>query len=281
MEKNQKKQKEAFEKRLLELSTKILTEEEKKLKESYIEKRNNWYLGLSEEMFFPFGPGWDLAYHTKYPTVPPCEDRQKVVPRAPWEDRQYQPWQDRKKVPTVQLPPPPWEDRTVQLPKTFPRFEQGLDDDTVVQHDLSSLWELDLNGEVVGAAFDSSCGDDCCPGRKYKYCFNFTSPIISSKLDYDRCAWLYGKNVFDLQTWRKTSITATYHHWLKLVYKHMVDFIEKVHVFLAECPEFFMTVEICNLTLNDTIGTMHIKDHTRRILFVFAEKDGDMRLFCS
>lgn len=118
MEKNQKKQKEAFEKRLLELSTKILTEEEKKLKESYIEKRNNWYLGLSEEMFFPFGPGWDLAYHTKYPTVPPCEDRQKVVPRAPWEDRQYQPWQDRKKVPTVQLPPPPWEDRTVQLPKS-------------------------------------------------------------------------------------------------------------------------------------------------------------------
>lgn len=106
----------------------------------------------------------------------------------------------------------------IYIPELFPDLNKivFLDDDTVVQHDLSSLWELDLNGEVIGATFDSSCGDDCCPGRKYKDYFNFTSPIISSKLDYDRCGWLYGMNVFDLQAWRKTSITATYHHWLKL-----------------------------------------------------------------
>lgn len=106
----------------------------------------------------------------------------------------------------------------IYIPELFPDLNKivFLDDDTVVQHDLSSLWELDLNGKVVGAAFDSSCGDDCCPGRKYKDYFNFTSPIISSKLDYDRCGWLYGMNVFDLQAWRKTNITATYHHWLKL-----------------------------------------------------------------
>lgn len=106
----------------------------------------------------------------------------------------------------------------IYIPELFPDLNKivFLDDDTVVQHDLSSLWELDLNGKVVGAAFDSSCGDDCCPGRKYKDYFNFTSPIISSKLDYDRCGWLYGMNIFDLQAWRKTNITATYHHWLKL-----------------------------------------------------------------
>ncbi|CAN4104442.1 unnamed protein product [Withania somnifera] len=106
----------------------------------------------------------------------------------------------------------------IYIPELFPDLNKivFLDDDTVVQHDLSSLWELDLNRKVIGAAFDSSCGDDCCPGRKYKDYFNFTSPIISSKLDYDHCGWLYGMNVFDLQAWRKTSITATYHHWLKL-----------------------------------------------------------------
>ncbi|KAL3333134.1 hypothetical protein AABB24_033284 [Solanum stoloniferum] len=106
----------------------------------------------------------------------------------------------------------------IYIPELFPDLNKivFLGDDTVVQRDLSSLWELDLNGKVVGAAFDSSCGDDCCPGRKYKDYFNFTCPIISSKLDYDRCGWLYGMNVFDLQAWRKTNITATYHHWLKL-----------------------------------------------------------------
>ncbi|KAL3508986.1 hypothetical protein ACH5RR_028387 [Cinchona calisaya] len=104
------------------------------------------------------------------------------------------------------------------IPELFPDLDKiiFLDDDTVVQHDLSSLWELDLNGKVVGAVVDSWCGPDCCPGRKYKDFFNFTNPIISSKLDYDRCAWLYGMNIFDLQAWQKTNITATYHQWLKL-----------------------------------------------------------------
>lgn len=92
-----------------------------------------------------------------------------------------------------------------------------LDDDVVVQHDLSSLLELDLNGKVVGAVVGSSCGDNCCPGRKYKDYLNFSYPIISSNFDHDHCAWLYGMNVLDLEAWRRTNITATYHKWLKLV----------------------------------------------------------------
>lgn len=92
-----------------------------------------------------------------------------------------------------------------------------LDDDVVVQHDISSLWELDLNGKVVGAVVGSSCGDNCCPGRKYKDYLNFSHPTISSNFDHDSCAWLYGMNVLDLEAWRRTNITATIHKWLKLV----------------------------------------------------------------
>nr|GMC72693.1 probable galacturonosyltransferase 15 isoform X1 [Ipomoea batatas]GME13027.1 probable galacturonosyltransferase 15 isoform X1 [Ipomoea batatas]GME18482.1 probable galacturonosyltransferase 15 isoform X1 [Ipomoea batatas]GME18483.1 probable galacturonosyltransferase 15 isoform X1 [Ipomoea batatas] len=105
----------------------------------------------------------------------------------------------------------------IYIPELFPDLNKivFLDDDTVVQHDLSSLWDLDLNGKVVGAVFDSSCGYGCCPGRKYMDYFNFTNPFISSKLNYDQCGWLYGMNVFDLQAWRKANITATYHQWLK------------------------------------------------------------------
>ncbi|KAJ0111406.1 hypothetical protein Patl1_01480 [Pistacia atlantica] len=91
-----------------------------------------------------------------------------------------------------------------------------LDDDIAVQRDISSLWELDLEGKAVGAVFGSSCGDNCCVGRKYRDYLNFSNPIISSNFDHDRCAWLFGMNVLDLEAWRKTDVTATYHKWLKL-----------------------------------------------------------------
>lgn len=105
----------------------------------------------------------------------------------------------------------------IYIPELFPDLNKivFLDDDIVVQHDLSSLWEIDLNGKVIGAVVDSWCGADCCPGRKYKDYFNFTSPLISSNLNPDRCGWLYGMNVFDLHAWRRSSVTNTYHQWLK------------------------------------------------------------------
>lgn len=110
----------------------------------------------------------------------------------------------------------------IYIPELFPELDKivFLDDDVVVQHDLSSLWELDLDGKVIGAVVDSWCrdgqGDHCCKGRKYKDYFNFSDPIIASNLEYDRCGWLYGMNVFDLEAWRRTNITKTYHQWLKL-----------------------------------------------------------------
>lgn len=101
----------------------------------------------------------------------------------------------------------------------FPDLEKivFLDDDVVIQHDISSLWELDLNGKVIGSVFKSWCGDSCCPGSKYMNYLNFSHPLISSKFNGDQCAWLYGMNIFDLEAWRRTNITETYHHWLKLV----------------------------------------------------------------
>ncbi|XP_051126242.1 probable galacturonosyltransferase 15 isoform X2 [Andrographis paniculata] len=97
----------------------------------------------------------------------------------------------------------------IYLPELFPELEKVvfLDDDIIIQRDISSLWELDLDEKVIGAVSDSWCGRDCCPGRRYKNYFNFTEPIISSNLDQNRCGWLYGVNVFDLKRWRSTNIT--------------------------------------------------------------------------
>ncbi|KAL5582604.1 hypothetical protein UlMin_015046 [Ulmus minor] len=107
----------------------------------------------------------------------------------------------------------------IYIPELFPNLNKivFLDDDVVIQHDISPLWELDLNGKVIGAVDNSWCGDDyCCRGRKYKDYFNFSHPIISSNFDHEHCAWLYGMNVFDLEAWRSSNITETYHQWLKI-----------------------------------------------------------------
>ncbi|CAG7902971.1 unnamed protein product [Brassica rapa] len=106
----------------------------------------------------------------------------------------------------------------IYIPMLFPELNKIvlLDDDVVVQRDLSSLWETDLNGNVVGAVVDSWCGNNCCPGRKHKDYFNFSHPVISSNLRQDDCAWLSGMNVFDLKAWRQTNITEAYSSWLRL-----------------------------------------------------------------
>ncbi|KAE8663713.1 putative galacturonosyltransferase 15 [Hibiscus syriacus] len=107
----------------------------------------------------------------------------------------------------------------IYIPELFPELNKIVfldDDDVVVQHEISSLWTLDLNGKAIGAVVDSWCGDSCCPGRKYKDYLNFSHRIISSNLDQDRCAWLPGMNAFDLEAWRRSNITSSYHKWLKL-----------------------------------------------------------------
>ncbi|KAK6917968.1 Glycosyl transferase, family 8 [Dillenia turbinata] len=109
----------------------------------------------------------------------------------------------------------------IYLPELFPELEKivFLDDDVVVQHDISPLWQLNLNGKVLGAVINAWCADDekedRCPNRTYKDYFNFSNPEILSNFNNDICGWLYGMNVFDLHAWRRTNITATYHLWLR------------------------------------------------------------------
>lgn len=111
----------------------------------------------------------------------------------------------------------------IHLPELFPKLERVifLDDDVVVRQDLAPLWDLNLRGNVLGAVSsqESDEGEDShCIGKNLNDYINFSNPVISSLSlvsNSDRCAWLSGMNVYDLQAWRRTNITRTYQHWLK------------------------------------------------------------------
>ncbi|KAK4735478.1 hypothetical protein R3W88_009739 [Solanum pinnatisectum] len=98
------------------------------------------------------------------------------------------------------------------IPEIYPQLEKivFLDDDVVVQKDLTPLFSLDLHGNVNGAV------ETCLEAfhRYYKY-LNFSNPLISSKFDPQACGWAFGMNVFDLIAWRKASVTARYHYWIE------------------------------------------------------------------
>uniref|UniRef100_A0A0D9XEW9 Hexosyltransferase n=1 Tax=Leersia perrieri TaxID=77586 RepID=A0A0D9XEW9_9ORYZ len=99
------------------------------------------------------------------------------------------------------------------LPEIFPKLSKVLflDDDTVVQQDLSAIWLIDLKGKVNGAV--ETCGETFHRFDKY---LNFSNPLIANNFDPRACGWAYGMNIFDLSEWRKQKITDVYHNWQKL-----------------------------------------------------------------
>lgn len=99
------------------------------------------------------------------------------------------------------------------LPEIFPKLDKVLflDDDIVVQKDLTGLWSLDLKGKVNGAV--ETCGESFHRFDRY---LNFSNPLISKNFDPRACGWAYGMNVFDLKEWKKQNITEVYHNWQKL-----------------------------------------------------------------
>ena len=101
----------------------------------------------------------------------------------------------------------------------FPNLEKVvfLDDDVVIQRDLSPLWEIDLGGKVNGAVETCKGEDEWVMSKRFKNYFNFSHPLISKNLNPDECAWAYGMNIFDLHAWRRTDIRDKYHTWLKEV----------------------------------------------------------------
>jgi len=92
-----------------------------------------------------------------------------------------------------------------------------LDDDIVVQGDLTPLWDVDLGGKVNGAVETCRGEDEWVMSKRLRNYFNFSHPLIAKHLDPEECAWAYGMNIFDLQAWRKTNIRETYHSWLREV----------------------------------------------------------------
>ncbi|KAF6171721.1 hypothetical protein GIB67_007242 [Kingdonia uniflora] len=99
----------------------------------------------------------------------------------------------------------------------FPNLDKVvfLDDDVVVQHDLTPLWDIDLEGKVNGAVETCRGEDEWVMSKRFKSYFNFSHPLIANSLNPDECAWAYGMNIFNLNAWRKTNIRDTYHSWLK------------------------------------------------------------------
>lgn len=100
------------------------------------------------------------------------------------------------------------------LPEIFPKLNKVLflDDDVVVQKELTALWSLDLKGNVNGAV--ETCGENFHRFDRY---LNFSNPLISRNFDPHACGWAYGMNIFDLEEWKRQNITGVYHSWQKLV----------------------------------------------------------------
>uniref|UniRef100_A0A0D9XFZ6 Protein kinase domain-containing protein n=1 Tax=Leersia perrieri TaxID=77586 RepID=A0A0D9XFZ6_9ORYZ len=96
------------------------------------------------------------------------------------------------------------------LPQVYPKLDKilFLDDDIVVQKDLTGLWDVDLNGKVNGAV--ETCGESFHRFDKY---LNFSNPHIARNFDPNACGWAYGMNIFDLKEWKRKDITGIYHRW--------------------------------------------------------------------
>ncbi|KAJ0963475.1 hypothetical protein J5N97_028597 [Dioscorea zingiberensis] len=105
----------------------------------------------------------------------------------------------------------------IYLPELFPNLHKVvfLDDDIVIQRDLSPLWEINLFGKVNGAVETCKGEDKWVMSKRFKTYFNFSHRLISDNLDPHECAWAYGMNIFDLSAWRKTNIRDIYHYWIK------------------------------------------------------------------
>ncbi|KAK6918455.1 Glycosyl transferase, family 8 [Dillenia turbinata] len=96
------------------------------------------------------------------------------------------------------------------LPEVYPKLDKilFLDDDIVVQKDLTGLWSVNLHNKVNGAV--ETCGESFHRFDKY---LNFSNPNISRRFDPNACGWAYGMNIFDLKEWKKRDITGIYHYW--------------------------------------------------------------------
>ncbi|KAF0928352.1 hypothetical protein E2562_003174 [Oryza meyeriana var. granulata] len=99
------------------------------------------------------------------------------------------------------------------MPEIHPKLDKilFLDDDVVVQKDLTPLWDVDLKGMVNGAV--ETCKESF---HRFDTYLNFSHPKISENFDPRACGWAFGMNMFDLREWKRQNITGIYHYWQDL-----------------------------------------------------------------
>ncbi|KAG8501631.1 hypothetical protein CXB51_004076 [Gossypium anomalum] len=141
----------------------------------------------------------------------------------------------------------------IYLPELFPNLDKVvfLDDDVVIQRDLSPLWEIDLWGKVNGAVETCKGEDEWVMSKHFRNYFNFSHPLIAKHLDPDECAWAYGMNIFDLRTWRKTNIR-----------ENISLLAERGNLLATHVPDFL---------LNFTVPLFEIEYHHCHPSFTFTD----------
>lgn len=144
------------------------------------------------------------------------------------------------------------------LPQVYPKLDKilFLDDDIVVQKDLTGLWSVNLNGKVNGAV--ETCGESFHRFDKY---LNFTNPHIARNFDPNACGWAYGMNIFDLKVWKKKDITGIYHKWQNMVSFLSLFFSCQV-IFCSTCKPWGEACENSSISL----GTPHFETLKEKLL---------------
>lgn len=115
------------------------------------------------------------------------------------------------------------------LPEVYPKLNRilFLDDDIVVQRDLTPLWSVDLKGMVNGAV--ETCKESFHRFDKY---LNFSNPLISNNFSPEACGWAFGMNIFDLKEWKKRNITGIYHRWQDMVnFTNIVPSFKVIYIY--------------------------------------------------
>ena len=129
------------------------------------------------------------------------------------------------------------------LPEMYPKLHRilFLDDDVVVQRDLTGLWKIDMDGKVNGAV-------ETCFGSFHRYAqyMNFSHPLIKEKFNPKACGWAYGMNFFDLDAWRKEKCTEQYHYWQNLVRQLLISL--KIHYLVQLSLVVYMCFEPLDAT---------------------------------
>ncbi|XP_027928331.1 probable galacturonosyltransferase 7 isoform X2 [Vigna unguiculata] len=92
------------------------------------------------------------------------------------------------------------------LPDLFSNLKKVvvLDDDVVIQQDLSALWNIDLGDKVNGAV--QFCSVKLGQLRSY---------LGQKGFSHNSCAWMSGLNIIDLGRWRELGLTQTYKKLIK------------------------------------------------------------------